>query len=82
MFEDLNNLGFGARELAITLATAVWLFATLGIAVARRSVLAAAGVFIAGAFLVWGMANSDFMRDKAGEDLQGLGAAVVIVEGP
>jgi hypothetical protein len=48
----------------------------------RRSVLAAAGVFIAGAFLVWGMANSDFMRDRAGTDLQGLGANVVIVEGP
>jgi sugar phosphate permease len=82
MFEDLNNLGLDARQLVITLATVVWLAATLGIAVMRRSVLAAAGVFIAGAFLVWGMANSDFMRDRAGTDLQGLGANVVIVEGP
>ena len=40
-------------------------------AAARTAILAGAGVFFAGAFMVWGMFNSDLLRDKAGKDLTG-----------
>jgi hypothetical protein len=75
MFDSLLGLAAQARTLVIAVAVVVWLGATLAMAVKRQSILSAAGVFIAGAFLVWGMSNSDLLRDRAGTDIQGsLGA--------
>lgn len=77
MFESLTGLANDAKLLILTVATVAWLAATLAIGVMRRSVLATAGIFIAGGFLVWGMWNSDWIRDKSGEDITG---SPVVVE--
>lgn len=83
MFETFNSLGEQARTLVITLAGVVWLAATVFVGVRRQSLLAAAGWFIGGAFLMWGLVNSDWFRDRAGDDIQGNGApapAVVVID--
>lgn len=78
MFQTLTDLATKARAFILALAVVVWLAATLAVAVTRRSVLAAAGTFITGAFLVWAMYNSDLFRDKAGQDF-GLGVVRIAV---
>lgn len=80
MFQELTEMATDARALILAIAVVVWLASTLAIAVARRSILAAAGVFVGGAFLIWGMYNADFLRNKAGEDIQGQGVVVVVVD--
>ncbi len=40
----------------------------LAVGVVKRSMLAAFGTLLFGALLWWGMANSDWLRDKAGDD--------------
>ena len=70
MFKLLTGLANEARAFLLAVGVVCWLGATLFVAVSRRSVLAAGAVFVAGAFLMWGMYNSDFLRDKAGEDVR------------
>ena len=78
MFDTLTGLANEAKVFILAAATVLWLAATIAIGVIRRSVLATAGVFIAGGFLMWGMWNSDWIRDRSGEDIQGTWAPVVI----
>ena len=83
MFTMLTDLAGQARTFILAVAVVVWLGATLAVAVTRRSVLIAGATFLAGAFLVWGMSNADWLRDKAGKDLKTLGGhppVVVVVD--
>ena len=77
MFKMLTGLATDARTFVLAVAMVVWLGATLAIAVTRRSILAAAGTFLAGALLVWAMWNADWIRDKGGEDVRNHGLGVV-----
>ena len=83
MFTMLIDLAAQARTFILAVGVVVWLGATLAVAVTRRSVLIASATFFAGAFLMWGMYNSDVLRDKAGIDLKTFGgrpSAVVVVD--
>ena len=71
IFDTITSLTTAARTAILALSVVAWLGLTLLTAVSRKSILAGAGVFFAGAFMVWGMFNSDLLRDKAGKDLTG-----------
>ena len=76
MFDILNGLAEQARVLILSIATVVWLGAVIAVAAMRRSILAAAGIFIVGGLLVAGMWQSDFIRDKSQTDINKTGAPV------
>ena len=78
MFNVLTELANEAKLFIIAATGVVWLGATLAMGLLRRSFLTAAGIFIAGGFLMWGMVNSDWVRDRGGEDIQGTGAPAVV----
>jgi hypothetical protein len=80
MFDVFIGLANEAKVLVIAVAGVVWLVATLAIGILRRSFLSALGVFIAGGFLMWMMVNSDWVRDRGGEDIQEIGASVAEVD--
>ena len=69
IFDTITSLTASARAAILAVSVIAWLGLTLYTAVSRKSILAGAGIFFAGAFLVWGMYNSDLLRDKAGKDL-------------
>jgi hypothetical protein len=80
IFDTVTSLATAARTAILGLSVVAWLGLTLFTTVARKSILAGAGVFVAGAFMVWGMYNSDLLRDKAGNDLSGHAPITVIVD--
>jgi hypothetical protein len=77
MFDVFIGLANEAKVLVIAVAGVVWLGATLALGILRRSFLAALGWFVAGAFLMWMMVNSDWVRDRGGDDIQQFGAPAV-----
>ena len=68
------------RELILVGAGVGLLVAVLAVGVVKRSMLAAFGTLLFGALLWWGMANSDWLRDKAGDDFDTAIAVGVVVE--
>jgi hypothetical protein len=79
MFDWLNGLVADARVLIVAAAIVMWLGATLAVAARTRSVASTAFTFLAGAFLAWGVANADLIRDRAGQDVQGLASTVTVI---
>ena len=78
MIQQLTEFFADIRLLVLAGAGVFLLAATISIGLMRRSLLSAAGVFLFGTLLLWGMYNSDWMRDRWGDDFQGappLGAA-------
>jgi hypothetical protein len=71
IFDTIASLTTAARTTIIAASVVAWLALTLYTAISRKSILAGAGVFLAGLFLVWGMYNSDILRDKVGKDMSG-----------
>ncbi|MGB3735013.1 MAG: hypothetical protein WA964_08665 [Ilumatobacter sp.] len=70
------------RELILVGAGVGLLVAVLAVGVVKRSMLAAFGTLLFGALLWWGLANSDWLRDKAGDDFDTAVAVSTIVESP
>lgn len=56
------------RGLVLTGAGTMLLIAVIAVGIMKRSLLAAFGMLLGGALLLWGMANSDWLRDRAGDD--------------
>ena len=56
------------REVVLAVASVALLLAVMAVGFMKRSLLAAFGTLIFGALLLWGMANSDWLRDRAGSD--------------
>ena len=71
IFDTITSLTTAARTAILAVSVVAWIGLTLFTAVSRKSILAGFGVFFAGAFLVWGMFNSDVLRDKVGKDMSG-----------
>ncbi len=68
MFNELQGWMESGREAILAAAGLGLLVAVIGVGFMKRSLLAAFGTLLFGALLLWGMANSDWLRDKAGED--------------
>ena len=68
------------RELILVGAGVGLLVAVLAVGVIKRSMLAAFGTLLFGALLWWGMANSDWLRDRAGDDFDIAAPAALLVE--
>ena len=68
------------RELILVGAGVGLLVAVLAVGVVKRSMLAAFGTLLFGALLWWGMANSDWLRDKAGDDFDTATAVGAVFE--
>ena len=79
MFTKLTEWAAGLRLVILSFATTGWLAGVIVLGLIRRSLLFAAGALLGGAFILWGMWHSDWLRDKAGEDLD-TGAPAVVVE--
>lgn len=71
IFDTITSLTAAARTAILAVSVVAWIGLTLFTAISRKSILAGFGVFFAGAFLVWGMFNSDVLRDKVGKDMSG-----------
>lgn len=71
MIQQLTEFFADIRLLVLAGAGVFLLAATISIGLMRRSLLSAAGVFVFGTLLLWGMYNSDWMRDRWGDDFQG-----------
>ena len=78
MFDTLQALAAQAELLVLSVAGVIWLGGTIAIGVMRRSILGASGWFIVGAFLMYGMWNSDYIQQRVGEDVQQTGAPVIV----
>jgi hypothetical protein len=75
LFEDIQAWFASGREVVLAGAGVFLLVAVIAVGVTRRSLLAAFGTLIFGALLLWGMANSSLLSNKAGEDFDtSLGA--------
>lgn len=70
------------RELILVGAGVGLLVAVLAVGVVKRSMLAAFGTLLFGALLWWGMANSDWLRDKAGDDFDTAIDSTAVVDSP
>lgn len=68
MFTELQGWIASGREAILAVAGLALLVAVLGVGFMKRSLLAAFATLLFGALLLWGMSNSDWLRDKAGED--------------
>ena len=66
------------RLLVLTGAGTMLLVAVIAVGVMKRSLLAAFGMLLGGALLLWGMSNSDWLRDRAGDDFDAAPAGAVI----
>lgn len=66
------------RLLVLTGAGTMLLIAVIAVGVMKRSLLAAFGMLLGGALLLWGMANSDWLRDRAGDDFNTAPAVAVV----
>jgi len=84
MIQQLTEFFADIRLLVLAGAGVFLLAATISIGLMRRSLLSAAGVFVFGTLLLWGMYNSDWMRDRWGDDFQGAPPAGVAlgIDGP
>ena len=71
MIQELTEFFADIRLLVLAGAGVFLLAATIGVGLMRRSLLSAAGIFVFGTLLLWGMYNSDWMRDRWGDDFQG-----------
>jgi hypothetical protein len=78
IFDTITSLTAAARTAILAVSVVAWIGLTLFTAVSRKSILAGFGVFFAGAFLIWGMFNSDILRDKVGKDMTGAKITNVI----
>lgn len=76
MFTELTEWLSDARTLVLAFAGVALLVATIAVGVMKRSLLAAFGTLLFGALLLWGMNNSDWLRDKTGEDISGAPASI------
>jgi hypothetical protein len=78
MIQQLTEFFADIRLLVLAGAGVFLLVATISIGLMRRSLLSAAGVFVFGTLLLWGMYNSDWMRDRWGDDFQGAPPGVSV----
>lgn len=69
MIQELTDWLGQIRTLVLVFAGVTLLVVTIAVGVMKRSLLAAFGTLIFGALLLWGMANSEWLKDKTGEDL-------------
>lgn len=80
MWSEFEGWLADGREAILAAAGVGLLVAVMAVGFMKRSLLAAFGTLVFGALLLWGMANSDWLRDKAGEDFNTAPAAVSIDE--
>lgn len=78
MSQDLLNWMADWREVILAAAGLVLLVATIAVGFIKRSLLAAFATLMFGALLWWGMANSSWLRDRAGSDFDAAPANVTI----
>lgn len=82
MWSEFQGWLAEGREAILAAASVGLLVAVLAVGFMKRSLLAAFGTLIFGALLLWGMANSDWLRDRAGEDFNTAPATVIVDEAP
>lgn len=80
MWSEFQGWLAEGREAILAAAGVGLLVAVMAVGFMKRSLLAAFGTLIFGALLLWGMANSDWLRDKAGEDFNTAPATVAVDE--
>jgi len=80
MWSEFEGWLADGREAILAAAGVGLLVAVMAVGFMKRSLLAAFGTLIFGALLLWGMANSDWLRDKAGEDFNTAPAVATIDE--
>jgi hypothetical protein len=80
MWSEFQGWLADGREAILAAASVGLLVATMAVGFMKRSLLAAFGTLIFGALLLWGMSNSDWLRDKAGEDFNTAPATVIVDE--
>ena len=78
MWSEFQGWLADGREAILAAASVGLLVATMAVGFMKRSLLAAFGTLIFGALLLWGMSNSDWLRDKAGEDFNTAPATAII----
>jgi hypothetical protein len=66
------------RALVLVGSGTMLLIAVVAVGLAKRSLLAAFGMLLGGALLLWGMANSDWLRDRAGDDFDTAPVTVLV----
>lgn len=80
MWSEFQGWLADGREAILAAAGVGLLVAVMAVGFMKRSLLAAFGTLIFGALLLWGMSNSDWLRDKAGEDFNTAHATIDIAE--
>lgn len=80
MWSEFQGWLADGREAILAAAGVGLLVAVMAVGFMKRSLLAAFGTLIFGALLLWGMSNSDWLRDKAGEDFNTSPATVIVDE--
>ena len=80
MWSEFQGWLADGREAILAAAGVGLLVATMAVGFMKRSLLAAFGTLIFGALLLWGMSNSDWLRDKAGEDFNTAPATAIVDE--
>ncbi len=80
MWSEFQGWLADGREAILAAAGVGLLVAMMAVGFMKRSLLAAFGTLIFGALLLWGMSNSDWLRDKAGEDFNTAPATVIVDE--
>ena len=78
MWSEFQGWLADGREAILAAASVGLLVATMAVGFMKRSLLAAFGTLIFGALLLWGMSNSDWLRDKAGEDFNTAPATAIM----
>ena len=82
MWSEFQGWLADGREAILAAAGVGLLVAVMAVGFMKRSLLAAFGTLIFGALLLWGMANSDWLRDKAGEDFNTAPATIDLDDTP
>ena len=82
MWSEFQGWLADGREAILAAAGVGLLVATMAVGFMKRSLLAAFGTLIFGALLLWGMSNSDWLRDKAGEDFNTAPATIDVDDTP
>ena len=78
MWSEFQGWLADGREAILAAAGVGLLVAVMAVGFMKRSLLAAFGTLIFGALLLWGMSNSDWLRDKAGEDFNTAPATAIM----
>ena len=78
MWSEFQGWLADGREAILAAASVGLLVATMGVGFMKRSLVAAFGTLIFGALLLWGMSNSDWLPDKAGEDFNTAPGTAII----